>query len=125
MTWKRSSLGQVQGLQEALLRDPKVCSNYHPTYVLKTFPALEAIQSGNAIFTVPNTPIKCAGAPQKIMYLGEEIFRKVSYFSFYYSSSSLSSLSSFFCLIFSFSPFIFPLLVFSFIPAVRSCGNRN
>ena len=63
---------------EALEHDPRVCSNYHPTYVRKTFPALEAIQSGNAIFTFPNTPIKCAGAPQKIMYLGEEIFRKVS-----------------------------------------------
>ena len=75
------SLSQVKGLKEALQRDPQVCSNYHPSYVLKTFPALEATQNGNAIFTVPNTPIKCAGAPQKIMYLGEEIFRKVGWSS--------------------------------------------
>ena len=27
------------------------------------------------MFTLPNTPIKCAGAPQKIMYLAEEMFR--------------------------------------------------
>ena len=32
-------------------------------------------QGGNALFTLPNTPIKCAGAPQKIMYLAEEIFK--------------------------------------------------
>ena len=27
------------------------------------------------MFTLPNTPIKCAGAPQKIIYLAEEMFR--------------------------------------------------
>lgn len=32
---------------------------------------------GNAIFTFPNTPIKCAGAPQKIMYIADSYFRKV------------------------------------------------
>ncbi|XP_070178657.1 sulfide:quinone oxidoreductase, mitochondrial-like [Littorina saxatilis] len=66
---------QVKGLTEALQSDPQVCSNYDPKYVTKTFPALEAIQSGNAIFTFPNTPVKCGGAAQKIVYLGEEIFR--------------------------------------------------
>ncbi|KAK7096277.1 sulfide:quinone oxidoreductase, mitochondrial-like [Littorina saxatilis] len=66
---------KVKGLTEALRSDPQVCSNYHAQYVTKTFPALEAVEGGNAIFTFPNTPIKCAGAPQKIMYLAEEIFR--------------------------------------------------
>ena len=33
-------------------------------------------KGGNAVFTFPNSPIKCAGAPQKIMYLAEEIWRK-------------------------------------------------
>ena len=28
------------------------------------------------MFTFPNSPIKCAGAPQKIMYLAEENWRK-------------------------------------------------
>ena len=69
---------QIKGLMEAMKHDPRVCSNYHPDYVKKTFPALQAIQSGNAIFTFPNSTIKCAGAPQKIMYLGEEFFRLVS-----------------------------------------------
>src|SRR5699024_12234545 len=31
---------------------------------------------GKAIFTQPGSPIKCAGAPQKIMYLADEYFRK-------------------------------------------------
>ena len=35
------------------------------------------VPGGNAIFTHPNTPIKCGGAPQKIMYLAEEAFRRI------------------------------------------------
>jgi len=54
-----------------------VCSNYHPDHVLKTFPAIENFKSGNALFTLPNTPIKCAGAPQKILYITEHHLRKV------------------------------------------------
>lgn len=68
--------GDIKGLVEALKNDDRVCSNYSPVYVQKTYPALLNFQGGNAIFTFPNTPIKCAGAPQKIMYLAEEIFRK-------------------------------------------------
>ena len=34
------------------------------------------VQGGTALFTFPNCPIKCAGAPQKIMYLAEENWRK-------------------------------------------------
>ncbi|KAI0212879.1 Sulfide:quinone oxidoreductase, mitochondrial [Lamellibrachia satsuma] len=67
----------VKGLLEALEHDPAVCSNYHPQYVEKTFAAMKAFKEGNAIFTFPNTPIKCAGAPQKIMYLAEDYFRRV------------------------------------------------
>lgn len=68
--------GQVPGLEKALEEDPSVASNYHPKWVQKTNPALQSFKGGNAIFTFPNTPIKCAGAPQKIMYLADEIFRK-------------------------------------------------
>ena len=63
----------LPGLSEAM--DKKVvCSNYtdpeHTWEVLKNF------KGGNAVFTQPTTPIKCGGAPQKIMYLAEEFFRK-------------------------------------------------
>lgn len=40
--------------------------------------AAEMIQSfkgGTAIFTMPPVPIKCAGAPQKVMYLADHIWR--------------------------------------------------
>lgn len=42
----------------------------------KTRRQLQAFRGGNALFTQPNTPIKCGGAPQKIMYLSEDLFRK-------------------------------------------------
>ncbi len=29
------------------------------------------------MFSFPNTPVKCAGAPQKIMYLTERVLAKV------------------------------------------------
>lgn len=67
---------QIPGALEALKNDPQVVSNYAPWTVEKTFPAIRNTKDGNAIFTFPNTPIKCAGAPQKIMYLAEEHFRK-------------------------------------------------
>ena len=55
-----------------------MCSNYHHDYVKKTFPAIQDFKEGNALFTFPNTPIKCAGAPQKIMYIADYHFRKVT-----------------------------------------------
>lgn len=66
---------RIKGLPEAF-ETPGVCSNYSAATVGKTQAALEQFKSGNAIFTFPNTPIKCAGAPQKIMYLADEYFRK-------------------------------------------------
>eukprot|EP00106_Octopus_bimaculoides_P005630 XP_014773072.1 PREDICTED: sulfide:quinone oxidoreductase, mitochondrial-like [Octopus bimaculoides] len=66
----------VKGLPEALMSDPRICSNYSVHTVGKTFSALQSFEGGNAIFTVPATPIKCGGAPQKIMYLAEEYFNK-------------------------------------------------
>lgn len=63
----------MPGLKEALDTDA-VCSNYvdpeHTWKVIKNF------KGGNAVFSQPSTPIKCGGAPQKIMYLAEEAFSK-------------------------------------------------
>lgn len=66
----------VKGLPEALENDPRVCSNYSHIYVKKTWPALQAFEGGDAYFTFPNTPIKCAGAPQKIAYLADDYLRR-------------------------------------------------
>lgn len=55
-----------------------VCSNYSVDYVNLTYKALQDFESGNAIFTFPNTPVKCPGAPQKICYITEHYFTKVN-----------------------------------------------
>jgi sulfide:quinone oxidoreductase len=63
----------LPGLKEALATD-NVCSNYLDPE--KTFEVLKRFKGGNAVFTQPATPIRCGGAPQKIMYLAEEFFAK-------------------------------------------------
>ncbi|XP_078386336.1 sulfide:quinone oxidoreductase, mitochondrial [Cetorhinus maximus] len=66
---------KIKGLPDGF-NDTKIGSNYSVNFVEKTWRALQDFREGNAIFTFPNTPIKCAGAPQKIMYLSEHYFRK-------------------------------------------------
>ena len=67
------NLDGVEGLKEALGKNG-VCSNYtDPEY---TWKVLKEFKGGTALFTQANTPIKCGGAPQKIMYLAEDYFRK-------------------------------------------------
>lgn len=63
----------LPGLTEALNKG-QVCSNY--TNPEHTWELLQQFKGGNAVFTQPTTPIKCGGAPQKIMYLAESYFRK-------------------------------------------------
>lgn len=66
-------LDGIEGLREAIGKGG-VCSNYiDPEYTRKT---LKEFKGGNAIFTQAATPIKCGGAPQKIMYLAAEMFGK-------------------------------------------------
>ncbi|NWX29106.1 SQOR protein, partial [Notiomystis cincta] len=66
---------KIKGLPEGF-NHPKIGSNYSAQTVEKTWKALQDFKEGNAIFTFPNTPVKCAGAPQKIMYLADAYFRK-------------------------------------------------
>ncbi|OBY76976.1 pyridine nucleotide-disulfide oxidoreductase [Paenibacillus sp. KS1] len=68
--WER-----IKGLKECIGRDG-VCSNYDYRYVDSTWKSIRQFRGGNAIFTQPNTPIKCGGAPQKIMYLADDAFRQ-------------------------------------------------
>ncbi len=67
--------GKIQGLPESLGKDG-VCSNYSYDTVASTWRFIQGFRGGSAVFTQPNTPIKCAGAPQKIMYLADHHFRK-------------------------------------------------
>lgn len=65
----------IKGLKENIGKNG-ICSNYSPDYVRETWRQISKFKQGNAIFTHPNTPIKCGGAPMKIMYLAEDYFRK-------------------------------------------------
>ena len=73
----RLRFDQIEGAQEALDDgQTPVGSIYTLEGAYKTSQLREAFKGGNAIFTVPPFPIKCGGAPQKIMYLSEATFRK-------------------------------------------------
>ncbi|RAS91009.1 pyridine nucleotide-disulfide oxidoreductase (plasmid) [Priestia endophytica] len=65
----------IKGLKETLGKN-NVCSNYSYEHVHYTWETIRTFRGGNAIFTHPNTPVKCGGAPQKIMYLAEDAFQK-------------------------------------------------
>ncbi|XP_063697012.1 sulfide:quinone oxidoreductase, mitochondrial [Culicoides brevitarsis] len=70
---------KIPGLLEALSEpNGPVCSNYSPKYVDRTFAAFKNFKEGNAVFTFPNSPLKCPGAPQKVMYLFDEYARKTN-----------------------------------------------
>jgi sulfide:quinone oxidoreductase len=66
---------KIQGLTETLGKN-NVCSNYSADTVEYTWECIKQAQGGTALFTQPPMPIKCAGAPQKIMYLAADRFRK-------------------------------------------------
>ncbi|MBK8556708.1 MAG: NAD(P)/FAD-dependent oxidoreductase [Lewinellaceae bacterium] len=66
---------KIKGLEGNLGRNG-ITSNYLYNMAPYTWEALQKTKKGKAIFTNPNTPIKCGGAPQKIMYLASDYWRK-------------------------------------------------
>ncbi|MFN5422993.1 MAG: FAD/NAD(P)-binding oxidoreductase [bacterium] len=64
---------EIKGLKESLGKNG-VCSNYDFKYADYTWECIKKSQTGRAIFTNPNTAVKCGGAPQKIMYLASDYF---------------------------------------------------
>lgn len=66
----------VKGLSETLGKNG-VTSNYSFDLAPYTYECLQKTKPGDtAIFTSPGTPVKCGGAPQKIMYLAADFWRK-------------------------------------------------
>ncbi|WP_278924365.1 bifunctional protein tyrosine phosphatase family protein/NAD(P)/FAD-dependent oxidoreductase [Pseudophaeobacter profundi] len=63
--------GQVEGLEDTLGRNG-VTSNYRYDLAPYTWQLVQEMKTGRAIFTQPPMPIKCAGAPQKAMYLSAD-----------------------------------------------------
>lgn len=65
----------AKGAQEALSKSNVGCI-YDKSQVEKTREAIRNAKGGRMVFTFPPPPVKCAGAPQKIMYLADDIWRK-------------------------------------------------
>ena len=68
---------QIPGLREAL-GSHGVCSNYSKDFAPYTWQSIQAFAGGNAVFTMPATPVKCGGAPQKVMYMADDVFKAKS-----------------------------------------------
>lgn len=66
---------KVKGLKETLGKN-NVTSNYSFKYAPYTFEVIKNFKGGKALFNNPHTPIKCGGAPHKIMWLAADYFRK-------------------------------------------------
>lgn len=66
---------EVKGLKETLGKNG-VCSNYSFQSAPYTFECIRSLKGGKAVFHNPHTPVKCGGAPHKIMYLAADYFRK-------------------------------------------------
>jgi len=66
---------KIKGLKENMGKNG-VTTNYSYDFVNKTWEFMQSLKKGTAIFTFPDTPVKCGGAPQKIMWLAESYWRK-------------------------------------------------
>ena len=70
LDWQR-----IDGLTETLGKNG-VTSNYRYDLAPYTWKLVSNLKSGRALFTQPPMPIKCAGAPQKAMYLSGDHWRR-------------------------------------------------
>ncbi|KJZ30527.1 NAD(FAD)-dependent dehydrogenase [Paracoccus sp. S4493] len=66
---------RIPGLVE-MLGQNGVTSNYRYDLAPYTWKLVQAMKRGRAIFTQPPMPIKCAGAPQKAMYLSGDAWHR-------------------------------------------------
>ncbi len=65
----------IEGLEENVGKN-KVCSVYGFDKAPYTWEVVRNFEGGRALFTSAATPVKCGGAPQKIMYLASDYFRR-------------------------------------------------
>lgn len=63
--------GGIEGLTDTLGKNG-VTSNYRYDLAPYTWELVQTLKNGRALFTQPPMPIKCAGAPQKAMYLSAD-----------------------------------------------------
>ena len=65
----------IEGLSETLGHNG-VTSNYRYDLAPYTWQLVNKLQRGRAVFTQPPMPIKCAGAPQKALYLSADHWKR-------------------------------------------------
>lgn len=65
----------IEGLEETLGKNG-VTSNYRFDLSAYTWQLVKGLRRGRALFTQPPMPIKCAGAPQKALYLSCDHWKK-------------------------------------------------
>ncbi len=70
---------EIKGLKQTLGKNG-VCSNYSFDQAPYTWECIKNFKGGRAIFTNPHTPVKCGGAPHKIMWLAADYFKKNNVF---------------------------------------------
>lgn len=70
VNWER-----IEGLAETLGKNG-VTSNYRYDLAPYTWECVRALRGGAGLFTQPAMPIKCAGAPQKALYLTADHLRR-------------------------------------------------
>ncbi|MFP3900834.1 MAG: FAD-dependent oxidoreductase [Acidimicrobiia bacterium] len=66
---------RLPGVTETLGRNG-VSSNYQRDLAVRTWEMIRATTRGTAVFTMPSGAIKCGGAPQKIVYLAADHWRR-------------------------------------------------
>lgn len=65
----------LPGLKEAIARGD-ASSNYSYETAPRMWNLIRNFRGGTALFHMPGSPIKCPGAPQKILYLAADYFRR-------------------------------------------------
>jgi len=94
----------VEGLSDALGKNG-VTSNYRYDLAPYTWELVQSFKGKTAIFTQPPMPIKCAGAPQKAMYLSCDHWQK---------TGQLGHMNVSFCnagpVLFGCAPYVPPLM---------------
>jgi sulfide:quinone oxidoreductase len=75
LAWER-----IAGLAQTLGKNG-VTSNYRYELAPYTWELVQQMKGGTALFTQPGMPIKCAGAPQKAMYLACDHWRRTGVLS--------------------------------------------
>ncbi|WP_240309530.1 MULTISPECIES: NAD(P)/FAD-dependent oxidoreductase [Sphingomonas] len=76
-TGNRLDFDAISGLTETLGKNG-VTSNYRSDLAPYTWELTQGLRAGRALFTQPPMPIKCAGAPQKAMYLSANHWERTS-----------------------------------------------